>query len=29
MSAKEMGHGAVGMDGVAKRGVRREPVEEG
>lgn len=29
MSAKEVGHGAVGLDGVAKRGVRREPVEEG
>lgn len=29
MSAEEVGHCAIGLDVVAKRWVRREPVEEG
>lgn len=29
MSAEEVGHCAIGLDVVAKRGVRREPIEEG
>lgn len=29
MSAEEVNHGEVGLDGVAKCGLGREPVEEG
>lgn len=29
MSAEEVSHGEVGLDGVAKCGLGREPVEEG
>lgn len=29
MGAQEVGHGAVGFDSVAERGLRREPCEEG
>lgn len=29
MSAEEVGHSAVGLDSVPKRGTRSEPIEEG
>lgn len=29
MGAEEVGHGAIGMEGVAESGVRREALEEG